>query len=198
MPNTTTNYEKHSTSNPVSRFVLDNFLRTVIKTIQPLKPLSILDVGCGEGFTLDRLQKENIGKTLEGIDYVDEAIQIGRKVHPKLVLKKGNVYDLQYKSNTFDIILCTEVLEHLDDPKKALKELLRVSKKYVLLTVPNEPWFTFMRIARGKNLLQFGAHPEHIQWWTADAFEKFVRREHVNIVSKKLPFPWTMILLEKK
>lgn len=196
---TTTNYEKHSTKNPISRFFLNNFLKTVIETVRSLSIDSILDVGCGEGLTLERLQQEGIGKTLEGIDAVDEALTIGKKLYPKLTLKRGNIYNLQYKDDSIDLILCTEVLEHMDNPKKALEELIRVSRKYVILTVPNEPWFTYMRIARGKNLLQLGVHPEHVNLWSSSGFEKFVTlQKNVRILTKKHPFPWTMILLEKK
>lgn len=194
-----TNLEKHTTRNPINRFFLDNFLRAVVRTIKPLNISSILDVGCGEGFTLATLKKEGIGKKLEGVDYVENALEIGKKLYPDLVLKKGDIYRLQYKADSFDLVLCTEVLEHLAEPEKGLRELVRVSKKYALVTVPNEPWFTFQRIARGKNLLKLGAHPEHIQWWTAGSFEAFVKKEkNVRLVLKKLPFPWTMVLLEKK
>jgi len=53
-----TNFEKHTTKNPVGKLFLNNFLNTVVKTIRPLNIDSVLDVGCGEGFTLARLQKE--------------------------------------------------------------------------------------------------------------------------------------------
>ncbi len=206
----TTNLEKHTTNNPISKFFLNNFLNTVISVVKPLRPKNILDVGCGEGFTLDRLDKEGIGEKLEGVDYVDEAIRIGKEMHPKLVLKRGDIYDLQYKGNSFELVLCTEVLEHLENPRKGLKELLRVSKKHVLVTVPNEPWFTLQRIVRFKNVSQLGAHPEHIQHWTSGSFEQFVlnsARSHLGedsqgrtltIRAKKIPFPWTMLLLEKQ
>ena len=194
-----TNLEKHTTKNPISRLFLDNFLRTVIDTIKPLGVKSILDVGCGEGFTLSQLKKETSFQKLEGVDAVKESITVGKKLHPDLPLKLGDIYDLDYKDNSFDILLCTEVLEHLAKPADALKELIRVSKKYVLVTVPNEPWFTISRILRGKNLLQLGAHPEHIQWWTANEFKKFVGKQKAGKIRlQKYPFPWTMILLEKK
>lgn len=194
---TTTNFEKHTNRNPISRLFLDNFLKQLVATIKPLEVSSVLDVGCGEGFTLDHLQKEHIGKKLEGIDAVDDALKIGKKLYPKLTLKKGDIYHLQYKANSFDIVLCTEVLEHLEDPAKALQELLRVCKKYVLVTVPNEPWFTFQRFARGKNIVGLGAHPEHIQHWTHIGFQKFVLKQKAKIVVCKSPFPWTMLLVEK-
>lgn len=194
-----TNLKKHKTKDPISRFFLDNFLITLVAVIKPLAIKTILDVGSGEGFTLDRLQKEGIGERLEGVDSVKKALIAGKQLHPTLNLKEGNIYNLRYKDNSFDLVICTEVLEHLATPRKGLKELIRVSKRYILLTVPNEPWFTFSRIIRFKNLLRFGAHPEHIQTWSVKGFEDFIMKEKgVQMRKKRLPFPWTMVLLEKK
>lgn len=193
----TTNYQKHSTKNPIERFFVDNFNNTLISVLKPLDIESVLDVGCGEGFTLQRLTNEHIGKKLEGSDSIQEALDLGKKIHPHLKLVKGDLYELPYGNNSFDLLICTEVLEHLEDPKKALKELVRVSKKYILLSVPNEPWFTLSRILRGKDILQIGKHPEHLQYWTSGEFETFVKQESVSILTKKHPIPWTMILIEK-
>ena len=67
--NKTTNYDKHNTKNFIGKLFVNNFLNTLVKVTKPLQIESILDVGCGEGFTLDRLQKEKIGKSFEGIEY---------------------------------------------------------------------------------------------------------------------------------
>ena len=193
----TTNFEKHTTKNIVGKLFLDNFLNTVVTSIRALNIDSVLDVGCGEGFTLARLKKEKIGSLYEGIDNSDESIALANQLHPKLIVKKGNIYELPYRSKSFDLVVCTEVLEHLDNPKKAYKELIRVSRKYILLSVPNEPWFTLQRIARFQNILHFGAHPEHIQHWTVGAFVKFVKIRGLKLIDKKYPIPWTMVLLKK-
>lgn len=192
-----TNLAKHTTKNPIGRFFLNNFLNTVVKSTRPLNIESVLDVGCGEGFTLDRLHKEKIGKSYEGIEYEETAVELAKKMYPKLTFKQGDIYKLPYKSNSFDLVVCTEVLEHLEDPKKAYRELLRVSKKYVLLSVPNEPFFTVQRMARFQNILKLGAHPEHIQHWTMLSFMKFVKVRGVKVVTRKLPMPWTMVILRK-
>ncbi len=198
-PNTkTTNFEKHTTKNPIGKVFLNNFLNTVVKTIRPLNIDSVLDVGCGEGFTLARLKKEKIGKSYEGIEYDDNAIELGKKLYPTLVIKKGDIYKLPYKDNSFDLVICTEVLEHLENPKKAYRELIRVSRKYILLSVPNEPFFTIQRMARFQNILHLGAHPEHIQHWTLFAFTKFVKVRDVKLVTRKFPIPWTMVVVKKK
>ena len=192
-----TNLAKHTTKNPIGRAFLNNFLNTVVKTTRPLHIDSVLDVGCGEGFTLDRLQKEKIGKTFEGIEYDETAVALARKMVPKITIKQGDIYKLPYKSNSFDLVLCTEVLEHLEEPKKAYKELLRVSRKYVLISVPNEPFFTIQRIGRLQNVRHLGAHPEHIQHWTFTSFTKFVKVRGVKLVARKLPVPWTMVVVKK-
>lgn len=196
MNTNTTNFEKHTNQNPISRFFLDNFTKVLIETIKPLKPGSILDVGAGEGFVLERLRKEKIGNKLEGIEYMDEAIELGKKTNPLVKIKKGDIYKLPYKDNTFDVIICTEVLEHLEDPKAALKELKRVTAKHLILSVPNEPLFTIQRFFRGKNILKLGDHPEHIQHWNSGSFRRFVETE-LKVLEVKTPLPWTMVTAKK-
>lgn len=193
----TTNFEKHSNNNPLAKMLLDNFYKEVFKMLQGKEIESVLDAGCGEGITLRKFKDKKVGKVHEGIEYMDEAIEIGKKVNPDLKIKKGDIYELPYKDSNFDLVVCTEVLEHLEDPKKALSELTRVSKKYLLLSVPNEPWFTFQRFARGKNVFGLGAHPEHIQHWTHQGFQKFVSENGLKILDKKAPFAWTLVLAQK-
>lgn len=192
----TTNYEKHTNQNPISRFFLDNFTKVLLETIKPLKPESILDVGAGEGFVLEKLRKGKIGKKLEGIEYMDEAIELGKKTNPQVKIKKGDIYKLPYKDNSFELIICTEVMEHLEDPKLALAELKRVTSKYVVLSVPNEPLFTIQRFFRGKNMLKLGDHPEHIQHWNSNSFRSFVG-DQMNVKEVKTPLPWTMVIAKK-
>lgn len=193
----TTNFNKHSSDNPIQKKLISNFYSTVFRLVKPLKVESILDVGCGEGITLDKLEKQSIGKKLYGIDYSDDALKIGKKIYPHLSLSKGDIYDIKEKDSTYDLVMATEVLEHLDDPQKALKELIRVSKKYVLLSVPNEPFFIGANFLRGKYLKNFGNHPEHINHWTYVGFERFLERNGLKIVKTKHPFAWTLILASK-
>lgn len=196
MNTNTTNLEKHTTQNPLSRFFLDNFKKLLLEQAKQLSPKSILDVGAGEGFNLEMFRLNNIGSKLEGIEYIDDAIHLGKKLHPKVKIKKGDIYKLPYSANTFDLVICNEVLEHLEDPTAAIKELKRVTKKYLILSVPNEPLFTIQRIFRGKNVLKFGAHPEHIQHWTSGSFEKFVL-QYLKVKDIMTPLPWTMITAQK-
>ncbi len=192
----TDNYKKHTTGSRLQRILIDNFFSTLFSEIERLRPESILDVGCGEGFTLQKLKNRNIGKKLEGVEYLERAIEIGKKIHPELKLKQGNIYELPYKDNEFDLVLCTEVLEHLEYPEKALKELRRVSKKYCVISVPNEPWFMLGNFLRGKNFSRWGNDIEHIQHWSTRGIRKLVGKEFV-LHSVRAPLPWTILVGEK-
>ena len=196
----TDNYKKHTSTNPLQKFFIANFEKTLSREVKKLKISSILDAGCGEGFTLEMLRKQRIGKKHEGIDFLKTAIEIGRKVHPKVKLKQASIYKLPYPKNSFDIVLCTEVLEHLEKPQEAVKELFRVSKKYVLVSVPNEPIFMGSNFLRGKNWSRWGNDIEHINHWTMFSFPQFVKKNagvKAKILKSRYPFPWTMLLLEK-
>lgn len=161
-------------------------------------PVSILDAGCGEGFTLDRLRKECVGRRVIGIDSSKLALRLGKKLHPKLDLKKGDINKLPYKRNTFDLVICSEVLEHLKKPQNALSEAARVSKRHLIITVPNEPFFMLANLLRGKNISRLGNHKEHIQHWTYAGFKKFVEKQDLGIIFATISFPWTLVLAEKR
>lgn len=192
----TDNYKKHTSQNPIQKFLINNFLISLLNEAERLKPQSILDVGCGEGFTLERLRKNKIGKKLVGIDFSEAAIQIGKKLHPSLTLRHGSVYDIPFKTGSFDLVICSEVLEHLEHPEKALTELARVTRKNCIISVPHEPWFMLANLLRGKNISRWGNDIEHIQHWSRRRISKTVGK-YFHIMSLKNPFPWTLLITKK-
>ena len=192
----TSNYIKHTKKNPIQQYFINKFYRKLIKEAEKTKPGKILDAGCGEGFTLEKLRKKGIGEYLEGIDSLEEAIEIGKEIHPELNLKTADIYKLPYADNSFDLVICTEVLEHLRHPEKALEEIRRVTKKYVILSVPNEPYFMAANFFRGKNLSRFGNDIEHINHWSSIGFKTFVSSKFKIKTFKTLSF-LTMIRGEK-
>ena len=189
--NSTDNFVKHTTKNPLQKFFIERFNEKLLQVVKDLDVKTILDVGCGEGFTLQKLKDAGIGKTLEGIDYDKIAIDIGKKLHPKILIKRGDIYKLPYKDNEFDLIICTEVFEHLEYTEKAMTELQRVTKKYCLLSVPHEPIFMIVDYLRGKTPQSIG----HINHWSRNGFKQFVGKEF-SVKAIFNPFPWTMILAE--
>lgn len=106
-----------------------------IKTIIHLIPNdadSLLEVGCGEGIIINSLK--NKYEKICGIDISNEALK-----HVKTPKIQGRIENIPFPDNSFDIVLCCEVLEHLPSTiyEKALKEIQRVAKKYLLISVPN-------------------------------------------------------------
>ncbi len=192
----TDNYKKHTAQNPVQKFLINNFLRTLLKEAGRLNPQSILDVGCGEGFTLEKLRENKIGEKLVGIDFSDRAIQIGKKLHPNLSLKPGTIYHIPFKANSFDLVICSEVLEHLEHPEKALLELQRVTKNHCIISIPHEPWFMLANLLRGKNVSRWGNDIEHIQHWSRRGINIMVGK-YFDVKNIKNPFPWTLLVTQK-
>ena len=105
--------------------------KVIQKLLNP-KAKTLLDIGCQELFFYRRLKRKY---KITLADY-----------EPKLkMIKKEDVQALSFKDNSFDIVLCQEVLEHVPNPVKAMKELKRVAKKQLIITIPYEPFFTFWR-----------------------------------------------------
>lgn len=193
---TTDNFRKHTSKNPLQRFLIERFFDALMKEAGKLNADSVLDVGCGEGFTLKRFQKAHLGGKLEGVEFSPRALAIGRRFHPDLLLREGSIYQLPYEDGSFDMVLCAEVLEHLEDPEKALTELYRVTRKYVIITVPNEPFFRIANFLRGKNISRFGNDREHINHWSKGSIARLVGR-YFKVQAVKSPFPWTIVVGNK-
>ncbi|MBO7634213.1 MAG: hypothetical protein J6S72_07510, partial [Lachnospiraceae bacterium] len=84
-----------------------------------------------------------------------------------------------------------------EHPAKALKELERVSAKYILVTVPNEPLWRILNMVRGAYLKDFGNTPGHIQHWNKRQFIKMIRANtKLRIVKFQKALPWLQMLLE--
>ncbi len=184
----TSNYRKFQTANPVVQFVISRFYKKLADIIQPLKPRSILDAGCGEGETIARL-RDILPAKVVGIDINQESINFARNRFPNLTFLVEDIYDIQYDANTFDLVLCLEVLEHLTDPAKALRSLNRVSSRDIIISVPNEPYFRLGNLLRGKYLSRLGDHPEHRQHWNKKSLLQFLSSE-VTPVQVYSAFPW--------
>ena len=154
-----------------------------------------LTPGCGEGFGLDLLRRKKIGKNWRGIDFSAEAIRVGQGLFSDLTLEKGSIYQIPVADKSYDLVLCCEVLEHLERPRAALKELLRIARGDIFLSVPNEPWFQLANLLRGKYIRDLGNHPEHINHWSVNEFEKLLVAENLTIELTETPFPWIQVLL---
>jgi 2-polyprenyl-3-methyl-5-hydroxy-6-metoxy-1,4-benzoquinol methylase len=192
------NAQKHESSNPVQRQLIDAFHRRAIAAIRQADPACILEVGCGEGYVLAALQAAGIRADLIGVDLSEPAITAARgRVAAPAQLQVGDAREVTsaFSGRRPDLVMMLEVLEHLDDPEAMLDDLAALTTRHVLLSVPREPWFRGMNLLRLKHVRELGNDPEHINHWSSRAFISTVRR-HFDIVSTARPFPWTMVLAQ--
>ncbi len=95
---------------------------------------SVLDVGCAKADFLNLIKSEH---QIAGIEVNGERVDCCNQALGQDAVRLGNLDGrLNFEDNSFDTVVCLEVLEHLEDPEKALKELVRVSRKRVIATVP--------------------------------------------------------------
>jgi len=185
---------KYSNRNPLHQMILGRFFDKVAEEITRLSPLNVLEFGCGEGLFLQQLKKRNIYfKKLIGIDCRDDAIQYAKSLHPEYDFFKADLLSWSRPGRSFDLVIASQVLEHLESPDQFLKRLTYYSRQYLLLTVPLEPWFSLINLLRGRDILRLGNHPEHINLWRYNQFQRFVSR-HARIEESYSIFPFIITI----
>jgi len=185
------NLQKHTSSNPLQKRLIDAFHRAVTGHIPPT-PGKLLEVGCGEGFALRAVVVESCPLTSVGLDIEAGALEWARNLSPRSALVCGNALALPFPADSFDVVMCLEVLEHLEDPAPAIEELLRVCRGSLILSVPWEPWFRLANFLRGKNLARWGDDPGHVQHWSSRGFGRFVETR-CDVLSSRVSWPWTIV-----
>jgi len=146
-----------------------------------VNPQSILDIGCAEGFVMNRLRQVIPGAQVTGLDIDDEALLRGKALGARDTCQ-GSVYSLPYPDDSFDLVLALEVLE------------CRVARQFCLLSVPHEPFFRAANFLRGKHLSRWGNDPEHLHNWSFKEFLSLIER-HGQVQQMRKPFPWSVALL---
>ncbi|MBI2864683.1 MAG: class I SAM-dependent methyltransferase [Chloroflexi bacterium] len=192
------NYQKHTNANPLHRWLLRRFHTCVAGLVQEMgnwgAESKVLDVGSGEGFVLDFLQGRGIGARLVGMD-ADRAA-FAQAVEAKVDRLVGSAASLPFGDGAFPLVLCLEVLEHLDQPQLAIEELGRVCCGHIIVSVPNQPFFAAANFLRAKNIRTLGEDPEHLHHWTGARFLKLVSGS-LQIERVEYPFPWAVVVCRK-
>ena len=170
------------------RRLIDGFFARLREVVEPLGAESVLDAGCGEGETLARLG-DVLGERASAIDIHDECVAYTRQRLPHVDVSKTSVCELPYPDRAFDLVLCIEVMEHLDRPAEALRELCRVSARDLVVSVPYEPYFRLGSLLRGKYVRGLGNHPEHVNHWNRRTLPAFLRAQ-VDVTEVAVAFPW--------
>lgn len=153
-----------------------------------IKGRTILDIGCGEGVTLEKIIRCFPQRDIKGIDYLNENVEICKR--HDLPVEYGDVYRLNFTDNFFDTCLFIEVIEHLDDHVKALREIHRVLKRggSLILLFPNDRNFKITRILTGKFKEAF-YDAGHARQWTPKTMKKALEHSSFKVSKiENIPF----------
>jgi SAM-dependent methyltransferase len=186
------NEGKYRSRNPVVRHLVGRFLQRVTELAASERPRRILEVGCGEGIVLATLAARLPGSRLDGLELDEPALKAARKRCPGATLVRGDACALPFGDQSFDLVVCLEVLEHLPEPARALRELRRVARAGCLLSVPHEPFFRLGNLLRGRNVTRLGDPTDHLQHWGAREFTAFCERE-LAVRTRTTAFPWLIV-----
>jgi 2-polyprenyl-3-methyl-5-hydroxy-6-metoxy-1,4-benzoquinol methylase len=189
-------YDKYGSTNPVVRRLMASFERTLDELFVKADPQSLLDVGCGEAVLTHTWAQRLQPRRVVGIDLEDPAIQAEWAKRPaaNLEYRVMKAENLPFADGEFDVATAIEVLEHVPDPAHTVAEMARVAGRHLLVSVPREPLWRGLNMARGAYLKDFGNTPGHLNHWSKRSFVALLS-EHGEVVEARSPFPWTMLLV---
>jgi 2-polyprenyl-3-methyl-5-hydroxy-6-metoxy-1,4-benzoquinol methylase len=189
-------YDKYGSSNPLVRRMMAGFEGALQELFGRADPASVLDVGCGEGVLAQRFARQLPERRVVGIDLEEPSIQAGWAEHgaPNLQYMTMHAENLPFADGEFDLASAIEVLEHVPDPEHTLSEMARCAQRHLLVSVPREPLWRALNMARGAYWHELGNTPGHLNHWSRRGFVSLLGR-YGTVAEVRSPFPWTMLLV---
>jgi 2-polyprenyl-3-methyl-5-hydroxy-6-metoxy-1,4-benzoquinol methylase len=189
-------FDKYGSQNPVVKRLMTGFHSTLDDLWAKAEPESVLDVGCGEGvLTAEWAQRLGEGRIV-GIDLDDPKLRAEweKRRHGNLEFRAEEATRLSFEDDEFDLAAAIEVLEHVPEPEATVAEMARVARRHLLVSVPREPLWRGLNMARGAYVRDLGNTPGHVNHWSKRAFVSLLSR-YGTVEEARSPFPWTMLLV---
>ena len=191
-------YDKYGSSNPVVRRLMATFQRTLGELFEEVDPASVLDVGCGEATLTHQWATARPTTRVVGFDLEHPSIQSEweQRKAPNLEYRILRAQEpFPFEDGEFALATAIEVLEHVPDPEHAVAEMARCARGgHLLVSVPREPLWRALNMARGAYLRDLGNTPGHVNHWSRRGLAALLSR-HGEVVETRSPFPWTMLLV---
>jgi len=196
-------YDKYNSKNPIEKKLMKGFFDSVSSLFETVKkdgePFSILEAGCGEGVFTSFVRKSFPNARIEAFDLEDVVVKEAVKNYSDLNINfyTASIYDTGKEDDSIPFVVCSEVLEHLEYPVKALRELKRIGSVYIFASVPHEPIWRILNMCRFKYLKDLGNTPGHINHFTKKGFLNLIKKAGgLKVVAYKKTLPWQMVLLK--
>ena len=185
---------KYESKNPLAVYLLSEFDRAISELAANAAPKSVLEVGCGEGHVI-KLLLEVTNAPIVATDLSESVLEDARRAisSDRVRFRAADIMELEPLEPAPDLVVCCEVLEHLPDPQGGLEALQRQRANWYLLSVPREPIWRALNMARGTYLKDFGNSPGHLQHWSQKGFLKFISQAFEPVIVRA-PLPWTVVL----
>ena len=189
-------YDKYGSTNPVVRRLMDGFERSLDELWGIAQPRSVLDVGCGEGVLTSEWAERLGDGRIVGIDLDDPKLRVEweKRQRPNLEYRAEEATSLSFADDEFDMATAIEVLEHVPEPERTVAEMARVAERFLLVSVPREPIWRMVNMARGAYWKTLGNTPGHVNHWSKRSFVSLLSR-YGKVEQVRSPFPWTMLLV---
>ena len=189
-------YDKDGSNNPVVKRLMANFEGSLEELFRKADPRSLLDIGCGEGVLTHQWAQELGDRRVVGIDLDDPQLHAAweQRRAPNLEYRVMKAENLPFADDEFDVCSAIEVLEHVPDPEHTVAEMARVADRWLLVSVPREPLWRALNMARGAYLRDLGNTPGHLNHWSRRSFVELLSR-YGKVEEARSPFPWTMLLV---
>jgi 2-polyprenyl-3-methyl-5-hydroxy-6-metoxy-1,4-benzoquinol methylase len=189
-------FDKYGSSNPVVQRLMSGFNGSLQELWERSGPASVLDVGCGEGVLTEQWAERLGDGRVVGIDLDDPKLRAewDTRRRGNLEFRAEDATSLSFADDEFDLVAAIEVLEHLPDPEATIAEMARVARSRLLVSVPREPLWRALNMARGAYWRSLGNTPGHLNHWSKRAFVSLLSR-YGAVEEARAPFPWTMLLV---
>jgi 2-polyprenyl-3-methyl-5-hydroxy-6-metoxy-1,4-benzoquinol methylase len=188
-------YDKYGTSNPVARRLMAGFMSQLDELVERTGAKEAHEVGCGEGELAIRLARRGI--RMHGTDAFPQVLEEARgraaSAGVEIDFEATPAEELDPDRHAAELIVCCEVLEHLEDPERALEVLARLARPWLIASVPREPLWRALNLARLSYVGVLGNTPGHLNHWSKADFVRFLATRF-EVTEVRSPTPWTMVL----
>jgi 2-polyprenyl-3-methyl-5-hydroxy-6-metoxy-1,4-benzoquinol methylase len=190
-------YDKYGTQNPIARRLMARFLADLDELVERTGAREAHEVGCGEGELAIRLARK--GLRARGTDAFPQVLEEARRraaaAGVEIDFEATPAERLDPGRDAAELVVCCEVLEHLDDPERALEVLAGLARPWLIASVPREPLWRALNLARLSYVGQLGNTPGHLNHWSKRDFVRFLT-SRFEVTEVRTPLPWTMALVK--